>query len=236
MKKSSVILFLVFILTGCVYYIYARDFGATGNAVATQEHVIMRVLDGDTVELENGEKVRLLGINTPEKKTFFANESMSFTNQILNKTVLVESVEKDKYGRNLGYVFYKDELFNEEILRGGFAHIFIYTDDKYSDRLRKAEEEARQNEIGIWKKSPKFGCISIIEFKYLDIKESDNETLRLRNDCETMNVLIKDDATHMYKEALKNGIFEMQTQNIWNDDGDTLFIWDEKGLLMFDRY
>jgi len=229
-------LFLVFILTGCLYYIYIRDFSTTGNAVATQEHVVMRVLDGDTVELENGEKVRLLGINTPEKKTFMSNESMNFTIRLLNKTVLVETTEKDKYGRNLGYIFYQGNLFNEEILRGGFAHVFIYTDDKYSDRLRKAEDSARESEIGIWKKSLNSGCISVVEFVYLDEKESDNETLRLRNDCGTMNVLIKDDATHMYKEALKPGIFEMQTKNIWNDNGDTLFIWDSKGLLVFERY
>jgi len=236
MEKKSVILFLIFLLTGCLYYIYIRDFSTTGDAILSEEHVIMRVVDGDTVELENGEKVRLLGINTPEKKTYLANESLNFTKQLENKTVLVESVEKDKYGRTLGYVFYNGKLFNEEILKNGFAHVYIYDDDKYSSKFRKAEDNARNNELGIWKKSPNFGCISVVEFIYLDEKETDNETLILENDCETMSVLIKDDATHMYKEALKSGTFKMTTNNIWNDAGDTLFVWDNSGLLIFERY
>lgn len=127
-------------------------------------------------------------------------------------------------------------MWNEEILRNGFAHIYIYDNDKYSDKLRKTEAEATSKEIGIWKKSKKFGCIKIVKFAYLDEKETDNETLILRNDCKAMNVLIKDDATHMYKEILKAGVFEMQTHNIWNDKGDTLFVWGDDGLLIFERY
>jgi micrococcal nuclease len=236
MNKSSIILFLLFLLSGSLYYIYVRDFSTIGNSIKLQDFNVTRVLDGDTIEIDNGQKVRMIGINTPEKKTFLANESASFTNQLLNKTVSIEIIEKDKYDRNLGYVFYNGKLFNEQLLQNGLAHVYIYNDDKYSNQLRNAEKEARDGEIGIWKKSKNYNCISIVQFIYLDKEESDNETLILNNDCGAMNVLIKDDATHQYKKTLENGIFEMQTKNIWNDDGDSLFIWDDEGLLVFERY
>jgi hypothetical protein len=198
----------------------------------------VRVIDGDTIVGQNGQHYRLLGINTPEKKTFLSNESASFTGQLLNKTVLIESVEKDKYGRNLGYIFNEGKLFNEKILKNGLAHVFIYKDDKYSDRLRKAEEEARNMEIGLWKKSPNFGCISIMEFKYIEDGErcTNKEKLVLQNSCDAMEIYLKDDATHDEFINIPNGIYSENFSCVWNDAGDTLFIWDKKGLLVFERY
>ena len=51
-----------------------------------------------------------------------------------------------------------------------------------------------------------------------------------------MRVIIKDDATHIYREILPEGKWEKSFDKIWNDAGDTLYIWDEEGLLMFYRY
>ena len=63
------------------------------------------------------------------------------------------------------------------------------------------------------------------------------ETLTLENDCnETINVIIKDDATHIYKRELKKGIYSETFSHIFNDDGDSLYIWDNEGLVEFYRY
>jgi hypothetical protein len=150
----------------------------------------------------------------------------------------VEISEIDKYGRNLGYVFYGKRLWNEEVLKNGLAHVFIYTDDKYSDRLRRAESEARSKEVGLWKKSSNFGCVNVEEFKYLeDGKRCTNkERITLQNSCSQMKVYLKDDATHDKFIILPKGIYQENFSCVFNDAGDTLFIWADDGLLVFERY
>jgi endonuclease YncB( thermonuclease family) len=235
MRKSSLILFSIFLITGTIYYYSVDNFSTTGDSIKKIQVLVVRAIDGDTLELENGERVRLLGINTPEKKEFYANEAINFTKQLENKTVLLEVFEKDKYGRSLGYIFLDNRLFNEEVLRNGYAHFYSYEDDKYTKQLKKSENFAQENKLGIWKESENFGCLSILEFVYFDDNE-ENETLKLKNYCSTLNVSIKDDATHIYHEIIKNGEFTLTTHNIWNDAGDSLFIWDKTGLLLFERY
>lgn len=238
MKRSGLIVFFLFVLTGVLYYVYADDLTTTGNSIKTITAVVERVVDGDTVVLDNGEKIRFLGINTPEKGEFYKQEAMDFTSQVENKTVKVEILEKDKYGRSLGYIFYNGKLLNEELLRNGFASIFIYTDDKYSNRLRKAEKEARDSEIGIWKKSSNFGCLTLSEFKYLEDGQrcTNKERITLVNSCKTLNVSIKDDATHIEHVLIQKGTFSKNYSCVFNDAGDSLYIWDKSGLLIFERY
>lgn len=238
MKRSSLILLLIFLITGFAYYIFVDNFSPTGNAIKRIDAIVERVIDGDTIVLEGGEKIRFLGINTPEKGEFYKNESTEFTKQVENKSVQVEIIEKDKYGRSLGYVFYNGKMLNEEILKRGFASLFVYTPDEYTNELKKAEAYARENELGIWKKSDKYGCLTIKEFKYIeDGKRCTNkERITLQNFCGTLNVTIKDDATHIEHELITKGLFTKNYSCIWNDAGDTLFIWDETGLLVFERY
>jgi len=236
MKRSSLWLLIVFLITGTIYYYTVDNISTTGNSVKKISIEVSRVIDGDTLELKNSERVRLLGINTPEKKEFYANEAINFTKQLENQTVEIEIFSKDKYGRNLGYVFFNNKLFNEEIVKNGYAHFYSYEDDKYTQQLKKAETYAREKDLGIWKHSENYGCITISEFKYLDLKETDNETLKLKNYCSTIEVSIKDDATHIYHKNITKGEFTLTTQNIWNDAGDTIFIWDKSGLLIFERY
>ena len=238
MQKKNVILFLVFLLSITLYYLYVDNFTTTSNVIKHENIKVIRVLDGDTLELENKEKIRLLGINTPEKKTFLSNESTAFTKQLENKTVDVEVLEKDKYGRSLGYVFYNSLLINEEILKRGFAHLFVYEEDKYTSRLKSAEQYARENQLGLWKKSPNFGCIALTEFKHTEDGErcTNKERIILENFCTTLQVYLKDDATHDENITLSKGTFEKNFSCIFNDEGDSLYIWDEKGLLVFQRY
>jgi len=230
--------FLVFILSGVLYYIYIDTPVITGDSVKEITAVVERVIDGDTIVLDNGEKVRFLGINTPEKKEFYADEAIAFMKGVENKTVKVKISEKDKYGRSLGYVFYNGKLLNEELLRGGFASLYIYDKDEYTVRLTKAEKTAMDSGIGIWKKSSNFGCLVLTELKYLeDGKRCTNrERIILENSCKTLNVSIKDDATHIEHVLIKTGTFSKNYSCIFNDAGDSLYVWDKSGLLVFERY
>ena len=237
MKRSDVVIFLFFILSGVFFYVYTGNLA--GNVILDREVNITRAVDGDTLQTIEGDKIRLLGINTPEKGIFFYQEAKDFTKQLVeNKTVLLQSSESDKYGRELGYVFLGNELLNEKIAEGGFGHLYYYSQDKFYDQIAKAEKIAREKEIGIWKHSKNYGCIDLIEFVYLDLTEKDREKLSLKNNCDSKLFLtIKDDATHIYKENISaRGTFEMETQNVWNDDGDSLYIWDDSGLILFHRY
>ncbi len=238
MKRSSLWLLIIFIITGTIYYYSVDNIQTTGNSIKKIPILITRAIDGDTLELEGGEKVRLLGINTPEKKEFYGNEASNFTKQLENKTVFLETTGKDKYGRNLGYIFLNNKLFNEEIIKKGYAHFYSYADDEYTEQLKEAEAFARKNELGIWQKSENFGCLKLIELKFEEDGQrcTNKEKLTLQNLCNTLNITIKDDATHIEHILIKRGIYEKNYSCIWNDAGDTLFIWDKTGLLVFERY
>ncbi len=245
MKKSKKILWiLLFLVSGILYYLLFGEGQTIGNVILgendfiREEVFVKRVIDGDTVELEDLRKVRMLGINTPEKGKFMSNESILFTKNLENKSVFLEYQEKDKYGRVLGYLFLEEISVNEELVRIGLAHSYYYAEDHYSESVRRAEALAREEKIGIWQDSNNFGCIELVELKYEEDNKrcTNREQLKLDNQCNEIEVLIKDDATHEFVEKIPRGRFVKNFSCVFNDAGDSLFIWDDSGLLIFYRY
>jgi hypothetical protein len=231
MDKKKVIVIILFILSVIIFY----NLDLTKNDSFT----VKRIVDGDTIELENGIKIRLLGLNTPEKNRPYYFEAKDYLKRlILDKKVEIKSQGTDKYGRILGYVFLDKENVNELILGNGFANLYYYDKDEYFKDLSYAENFARENELGIWKKSQDSGCIKLLELDYFDKTEDDFETLKLENLCDKdISIKIKDDANHYYERILEKGIFIEKFKNIFNDAGDSIYIWDEEGkLILFYRY
>lgn len=233
MLKNLLILFLV-IFSGVLYYFIVEE------ESSDLEVFVVKVIDGDTFDTEIG-RVRLKGINAPEEKMFLYEESKGFlASKVENKTVRLEGYGSDKYGRILAYVFYEGKNVNEEILREGFGSLYYYEKDDYYDELNAAEEFARLNEKGIWKKSNNSSCIKLSKLVYFEGGErcTNNEQIILGNRCSfDINVLIKDDATHIYRESiLANSLFLRNFSCIWNDEGDTLYVMDSEGLVLFYRY
>lgn len=125
---------------------------------------VVRVIDGDTVEVKIGNKtytVRYIGINAPEAASagkpaeWMAAEASAANKAIVGgKTILLEKdvSEKDKHGRLLRYVFTDDNIFvNEELVRQGFAQVAIYPPDvRYQTLLLEAQQEAYENRRGLW--------------------------------------------------------------------------------------
>ena len=120
----------------------------------------VRVIDGDTIELEGGERVRLIGVNTPESVDprrpveRFGKEASAFTRRLAEgKAVRLEydSETRDPYGRTLAYIYLPDgTLLNAEIIRQGYG--FAYTRFPYR-RVQEfvgLEREAREQERGLW--------------------------------------------------------------------------------------
>ncbi|MDD4899946.1 MAG: thermonuclease family protein [Candidatus Omnitrophica bacterium] len=136
--------------------------------------IVQRAVDGDTLVLENGERVRLIGIDTPElhpseklnrdsqrtgqdigtiKK--MGERAYEFTKKLVEgKPVSLEfDVEKyDKYNRLLAYVYLKDGTFvNAEIVKQGYASLMTFPPNvKYAEMFNKLYSEARENRRGLW--------------------------------------------------------------------------------------
>jgi len=145
-----------------------------GNSYNYSDIMVTRAVDGDTLILDNGERVRLIGIDTPEmhvsnklyKDSRKSGEDIStiqklgrrsyeFTKKLVEgKRVSLEfDVEKrDKYGRLLAYAYLKDGTFvNAEIVKQGYASLMsIPPNVKYADTFLRLYREARENNRGLW--------------------------------------------------------------------------------------
>ncbi len=228
MSIKHIILAILF-LTSTIYY-----YQLTSPTSTLETYKVIRIIDGDTLQLDNSEKVRLLGINTPEKNQQLYQEAKQFlTNLVENKTIQIESKGPDKYGRILAYIFLQNQNINTQILSSGLATLYYYDHDNHYEESKQAEEFARLNNLGLWKKSPNSHCIKITEFK-----TDEPESLTLQNTCDIqLDITYKDDATHIYKTTMKpNSQYTKTFSHIWNTDGDSIYIYDTKGLLTFYRY
>lgn len=137
------------------------------NAGIIPENKVIRVVDGDTFEIFHegkNQKVRMIGINTPESvdprkevQCFGIEASNKLKELIDGKIVRIESDEtqdtKDKYGRLLRYVFLNEENINQKMISEGYAFEYTYKKRyKFYDNFKKSEENARNNNLGLWNK------------------------------------------------------------------------------------
>ena len=152
---------------------FSLPFGKSYNYA---DILVKRVIDGDTLELESGERVRLIGIDTPEvhesnklhRDSQRTGQDMStiqklgmrsweFTEKLVEgKRVSLEfDAEKyDKYNRLLAYVYLKKEgtFVNAQIIKEGYASTMTFPPNvKYADLFVKLYQEARNNKRGLWK-------------------------------------------------------------------------------------
>ena len=124
---------------------------------------VRKVVDGDTIEVSGGERVRLIGVDTPETKApdrpvgCYGREASRFTAGLLPPGTgvrLVGDVEqRDRYGRLLAYVYRRaDGLFvNAELLRRGFAQaLTIPPNVAHTDQFAHLARQARESSQGLW--------------------------------------------------------------------------------------
>jgi endonuclease YncB( thermonuclease family) len=132
---------------------------------------VKTVYDGDTVVLEDGRKIRLLGINTPEvqhkdKMADAGGEDAKtwLMNKLQHTRIRLEfDFEKtDKYGRTLAHLFSeKKEHINLSLVKAGLAAISIYPPNLlYVNELLAAENKAEQDKLGIWQR-PEYAAIPV---------------------------------------------------------------------------
>ena len=124
-----------------------------------QVETVRRVVDGDTFETAAGDKVRLIGVNTPEvhgKTEYYGREASELAKQRLEgQTVYLFSDVSgtDKYGRLLRYVFIEGDpvMFNETLLTEGYANTMTVPPDvTYAEKFVQLERTAREKQKGLW--------------------------------------------------------------------------------------
>ena len=165
-KKSVFILILIIVL------IIAAGFSITGKFAKedrlkekTGPFVVAKIIDGDTVRLNNGNTIRLSGINTPETQECYYNEAKQrLTQLILGKEVFLERdrTDIDKYNRLLRYIYVDNISVNFLMVEESYAKVFdkYKEDTKYYEQLKAVEQKAKNK--GVWLCSnPREQCLYI---------------------------------------------------------------------------
>ena len=137
--------------------------GACGDegSAPPQAALVVQVVDGDTLVLAGGIKVRVLGIDAPEMERdgqpadFLAHKAKATLAELtLDRTVSLsyDRLRYDHYGRLLAYLFLPDHtLVNAELVRRGLAWVyFIAPNLRYQKDLLTAQQEAIEAQRGVW--------------------------------------------------------------------------------------
>jgi micrococcal nuclease len=149
---------------GNAIFCISFSFFAIGAGPECREQgIVTWIVDGDTIIVKlhkKSEKVRLLGIDTPEfhnknnKREYFAYEAFIYTKEHLKgKSIcLVKDPQNDRdiYGRLLRYVYINGRLFNAELVREGYAEIYYKGDHSMKTFFSHLQDEARRTGRGMW--------------------------------------------------------------------------------------
>jgi micrococcal nuclease len=134
-----------------------------------EQVTVARAIDGDTLELSDGRKVRLVGVNTPESTTRtekYGKEASKYTaSQLEGKKVWIQKdvSDTDRYSRYLRFIWLqiptddmnekeiRSKMFNAQLVLNGYAEPSTYSPDvKYSEVFKKLGREAREKDAGLW--------------------------------------------------------------------------------------
>lgn len=140
--------------------------------------LVTRVIDGDTIEIQGGEKVRYIGIDAPESVSprepaeCFAKNALAKNKSLVEgkKVLLVKDTsERDRYGRLLRYVYVGNSFVNKILIEEGYASAVTFPPDvSYSKTFKALENEAKTQNKGLWKECE--SAIPVSAFEEADSK------------------------------------------------------------------
>jgi micrococcal nuclease len=238
----------------------------TGEGLPVPEDVeivkVARVIDGDTIELVDGRRVRYIGINTPERDQPYYTEASEANRQMVGGIRVGLETDQDsvdQYGRTLAYVWANGQMVNLEMVQRGYANIFTVPPNvKYEAEFLAAERGAREAGRGLWAGAD-------VPLKFTDMHANapgnDNENpngewVEVTNQggepVDMSGYTLKDAANHIYTfdnftlapgETLR--LYSGQGQDsptelywgyngesVWNNGSDTAFLRDAEGALV----
>jgi micrococcal nuclease len=256
MKKGIlVIIVLIALLAGS--YLLLIGFPPSDSV----EYEVEQIIDGDTIRLESGDKVRLIGINTPESGHPYYDEATEKLKDLIGDskvTLKKDKEDKDQYGRLLRYVYVDDVFVNLEMVRLGLATSYEFEPNtKHTSDFDSAENQAKNSGIGIW--TPSSHNVEVTHLNY-DAPGNDNDNLNgefitFTNEGNTSidmtGWMVLDESNNEYYFPIfsldnassvilfvgsgtdsANELFWGSTKSIWNNGGDELFLRDSQGFLV----
>ena len=141
-----------------------------GVSFGEEKYMVKRVIDGDTLLLDSGERVGLIGVYAPVNRPHSSIEIVRHRYEKVSDFVrsLVKPGDRirleydwqreDEYGRILAYVFLGDGTFlNEGVIKQGYGQVYTRFPCKYTDDFRRYEREARLHKIGLWGEGSEYG-------------------------------------------------------------------------------
>jgi endonuclease YncB( thermonuclease family) len=182
-------------------------------------YTVSEVIDGDTFSVNDGERIRMVGINTPEVDQYFYEEAKGVLLLMIDKTnVRLEQdiTDMDKYGRLLRYVFAGELFVNLEMVKRGFANVFTVPPDvKYTDKLLEAQRYARENNLGLWEISAGYIGENIKEDKE---NKTGNNTSQSGAELKTVSVELNWDAPGNDMENLNGEYAGIKNESAYDID------------------
>jgi micrococcal nuclease len=137
-------LLFVLLATSLLLNIYFLFFQPAQNKT-----IVQKVVDGDTIVLETGQRIRLLGVDAPEIDRCYGKEATeALKTLVLERPVRIAEGKPDAYGRTMALVYLNKTLVNTEVIRLGFARP-DYTKNSQKDAFIAAYNEAKENNLGI---------------------------------------------------------------------------------------
>lgn len=257
-KKQIILLLILIILLFIINCPWIDNFLIKNfENINKEDFIVKRIIDGDTIVVGEDLRVRLLGINCPEKGEKYYQEAKEFLEMIiLNKTIFIEFFEKDLYYRELGFVFLDGKNVNLELVGEGLANVYVLDNKLYEKELRDVWSECIKKEKNLCEKSEN-KCVNCIKLKKFDYK---NQKVILYNkcefDCNLNEWTIKDEGRKKFvfqdfvlnknKEIKiivgegidsENVLFWGGEDYVWTKTGDTLFLRDkENKLVLWESY
>ena len=232
----------------------------TEKEIPDYNMTVVEILDGDTFDLGNEERVRIIGINTPEKGRPFSDEATEALSEIImGKEVTLVNDSKnddaDSSGRLLRHVYVDGVSVNYEMIRTGMAFWYPYSSGTDMDEsYQEAQEAAANDHAGLWTESQYNITIDYIEYdpegsevdgEYLIITNHDNYNINMegwylqdeaaRTAYEFNYTLEINTSVRIYTgsgEDNQTTLFWGWYQGIWNNGGDMAILQDENGLMV----
>lgn len=161
MTKSVLAGIIATLLAGGASYGYIVIRDNQADIFESSIHEVIHVVDGDTIDIENDVRIRLLGIDAPARGECGYAESRDYLEELLkSKKIYIEKdiTGADRYDRLLRYLYVPsddirddDVLVQDAMLRAGWVRtLAIAPDTRYRDLFASAQEEAKRAELGIW--------------------------------------------------------------------------------------
>lgn len=123
----------------------------------SDRYAVARIIDGDTIELVGGDRLRLLAIDTPEEGEKLHDEATALMRKLaLGENVRIEFAgrRRDGYGRMLGYLFVDTLYINKVLIDSGLGYVYLFKDTEVDspniELLLQAQAGAIDRDVGLW--------------------------------------------------------------------------------------